>query len=301
MSWFSKATKAVSKPFEQAGGAIGGLVGQKDLGEKIGGFLSPGALAPGGEAFGKAAGSITSGLTGSEALGNMVGGAAGGQGLQMLPAGGMMQQANTINDQIASTAPPMPGAQMGTAGGGSLDQMARTMAQSYGLPVGKGRIVDEHGNFMFTPDQLAGASGGKLSVGDASAKMNLVSQALTREQNTQQQKKGVAAIQTGLGQVQSRGRGSLAGMMSGFYQDLAGLYSNQEYESADFSYWIEKEKLDKAEQLQKQQQKQQKKQAQFQTIAGIVGGGIGVATQNWGMAAQGFGSAASSAGNTGWF
>jgi hypothetical protein len=175
---------------------------------------------------------------------------------QGLPPTGLQQQLNSLNQtysqvggmrgigydvrgQQAQQAQGMQGQgqlqgqQM--MGSTSLDSMARNLAQNYGLAIGRGRLVDDQGNLLMTPEQLANASGGADTLGTAAAKMNFISQAIAKKQNEMQQQKGIAAIQTGLGQVQSRGRGSLAAMQSGFYQDLADLYSNQQYEAA-FAY-----------------------------------------------------------------
>jgi hypothetical protein len=179
--------------------------------------------------------------------------------------------------------------------------MARNLAQNYGLAIGRGRLVDDQGNLLMTPEQLANASGGADTLGTAAAKMNFISQAIAKKQNEMQQQKGIAAIQTGLGQVQSRGRGSLAAMQSGFYQDLADLYSNQQYEAADFSYWIQKEQLDMQSELQRRAEKLAKKQARGQFIGGLALGTAGLFTGNFALAAGGYGQAAGSAGGTGWF
>ncbi len=154
----------------------------------------------------------------------------------------------------------------------SLRDLAEKMAKGYGLEFGRGSLVDAQGNFLTTPDQLAGQQG---NVGDTAAQMNYIAQAITREQNQRQQQKGIAAIQTGMGLVQSRGRGSLAAMQSGFYQDLADLYSNQEFESADFSYFIQKEQMDNALELERMRLKQAEKGS---FLSGILGGaGVGSA------------------------
>lgn len=186
-------------------------------------------------------------------------------------------------------------------GSTSLDQMARNLAQRYGLPIGRGRLVDESGNFLYTPQQLADASGGSVTMGEAAAQMNYISQALTRRQNEQQQQKGIAALQAGLGQVQSRGRGSLASMMSGYYQDIADMYANQEYEAADFSYYIQKEQQMIAQELQRRQEKLQKKQARNQAIMGIGLTVAGIATGNVGLTAYGASAAVGGASGAGWF
>lgn len=238
---------------------------------------------------------------------------------QGLPPTGLDQQLATLNQTYAAVqATPQVGfdvlqAQMagGVAqdvpaeggqqqlGGTSVQQLAQNLAQQYGLAIGRGNIVDAQGNFLVTPDQLASASGDTM--GEAAAKMNYISQAISRQQNEQQQQKGIAAIQTGLGQVQERGRGSLASLQTGLYQDLADLYSNQEYQAADFSYFIQKEQMDIAQSLMRRQERLAKKQARGSFIGGIGMGAIGLLTGNVGMGMAGFGTAAGAAGGTGWF
>jgi len=238
---------------------------------------------------------------------------------QGLPPTGLDQQLETLNKTYAAVeAAPKVGfnvleAQMGGGvaqdipadggaqqlGGTSVQQLAQNLAQQYGLAIGRGNIVDAQGNFLVTPDQLASASGDTM--GEAAAKMNYISQAISRQQNEQQQQKGIAAIQTGLGQVQERGRGSLASLQTGLYQDLADLYSNQEYQAADFSYFIQKEQMDIAQSLMRRQERLAKKQARGSFIGGIGMGAVGFLTGNIGMGMAGFGTAAGSAGGTGWF
>lgn len=184
--------------------------------------------------------------------------------------------------------------QTGEIGSTSLDAMARNLAQRYGMPIGRGRLVDEYGNFLMTPQQVADASGGAVTLGEAAAQMNYIGQAIARRQNEEQQQKGMAALQAGLGQVQSRGRGSLASMMSGYYQDIADLYANQEYEAADFSYFIQKEQQDIARELERRAEKRARRGARMQFAAGIAM----MFTGNYGA---GIAMTAGSAEGTGWF
>lgn len=186
-------------------------------------------------------------------------------------------------------------------GSTSLDQMARNLAQRYGMPIGRGRLVDDQGNFLMTPQQIADASGGAVTLGEAAAQMNYISQAITNQRNEEQQRKGIAALQTGLGQVQSRGRGSLATMMSGYYEGIADLYANQEYEAADFSFYIQKEQLDIERELQRKAEKMAKKQARGQFVAGVGLTVAGIFTGNVALAAGGVSMAGGSASQTGWF
>lgn len=187
------------------------------------------------------------------------------------------------------------------AGATSLDAMARNLAQRYGMPIGQGRLVDENGNFMYTPQQIADASGGRTTLGEAAAQMNYISQALTQRKNEQQQQKGIAAMQAGMSQVQSRGRGSMATMMSGYYEGIADLYANQEYEAADYSFYIQKEQQEIAMNLQARQEKLAKKQAQGQFWTGIGTTIVGLATGNAALIGYGATQIGGSAGSTGYF
>jgi len=244
------------------------------------------------------------------------------QSQQGLPPTGLQQQLNSLNQlysgvqsmgrvgfdprqqQFAQAQQQMGGAGLAEdqrIGSSSLDQMARNLAQRYGLPIGRGRLVDEYGNFLMTPQQLSEASGGSVSLGEAAAQMNYISSALTRRQNEEQQQKGISALQTGLGQVQSRGRGSLAALTSGYYQDIADMYANKQYEAADFSYYIQKEQQDIARELQSRAERLAKKQARGQFIGGDGITIASLATGNVAGAVAGGSMAAGSAGSTGWF
>lgn len=186
-------------------------------------------------------------------------------------------------------------------GSGTLDQMAKNMAQRYGLPIGRGRLVDEFGNFLLTPEQIADASGGQLSMGEAASIMGLISRGIARQQNVEQQKRGIAAIQTGLGQVQQRGRGSLASMQTGLYQDLADLHANQQWEAHDFSSWIEREQQEIAMELERRAQQRMEEGARGQFLTGVGLAVAGIATGNVGLIVTGGGMAGGAAGGTGWF
>lgn len=198
------------------------------------------------------------------------------------------------------TGPGDPGMRVGET---NLEQMARNLAERYGLPVGAGRIVDERGNLLMTPEQIAAASGGQVTSGEAAAQLNYISQALTEEKVRQQQQKGIAAIQAGMGQVQERGRGSLAAMMSGMYESMARVYTDPNLlpEAQDFSYYIQKEQMDFAREMMRKQEEMQKKQARFGTIASFGMGLAGLATGNIPMAIGGFGAGVGGLGGTGWF
>lgn len=201
-----------------------------------------------------------------------------------LPPTGLQQQAASIQQQTQRA--QMGGGQMGMAnpaqgtapaglqppspgyGATSLTQLARKLATSYGLQLGREDLVDASGNFMQTPEQLAQMSGGRETKGSAAAKFNLIGDAIQRQQQEQQMHKSEAALQAGLGLVQSRGRGSLAVMQSGYYQQLASLYQQQQYQAADFSYFIQAEQFERQQDMLRRQEKLQKKRG----IGGMIGG-----------------------------
>lgn len=245
------------------------------------------------------------------------------KGQSGLPKTGLQQQMESLNEQYenfknvefagydprrymfeqqqAAGGNDLEGNSQTMAAGSSLDSMARNLAERYGLPIGRGRLVDESGNFLYTPEQLANASGGSMTMGEAAAKMMYISQALTRKQNEQQQAKGVASLEVGLGQIQSRGRGSLASMQSGYYQDLADMYANQQYGSTDFSYFIQREQQLLAVHLMERAEAIATAQARSNFIIGVaiaVGSAI---TGNYAGAAYGTVQAGASAEQTGWF
>lgn len=199
---------------------------------------------------------------------------------------------------LQATSPSAPPA---TRGSTSLRTLADQLSRQLGLPIGQNGLVDEQGNFLQTPDQIAQQSGGAITMGAAAARMNLIADAIQRNQQERQTQKSVAALQAGLGQVQSRGRGSLAAIQSGFYQGLSQLYQSQQYEAADFSYFIQKEQLDMQMDMIRRAERLQKKNSRFGTIAGIGLGIAGIATANPALAIGGFSSAAGNAGSSGWF
>jgi hypothetical protein len=130
----------------------------------------------------------------------------------------------------------------------SLQDMAEKLARGYGLEFGRGSLVDAEGNFMQTPEQLAASQAGGGDMAGVAANMNYIAQAINDRQVQMQQDKATAALQAGMGQVQSRGRGSLAAMQSGFYQAMAANYTDPNLlpEQADFSFWIQKAGFDEA-------------------------------------------------------
>lgn len=220
--------------------------------------------------------------------------AAGGS---TLPQTGIQQQVNTINQQQAS--------QMGSFGQGALQQigaqgqaaqsqisssmlgqqqsfgstnlnaLAKSLFQSYGLGVGRGSMVDAQGNLTASPDEIAKAQG--LRTSDVAQKMSYVAQSLSDYQNKQAQQQGIGALQAGLGQVRSRGRGSLAAMQSGYYQQLAQAYTdpNMLSQAQDFSYYVQRDFIDREHALREKELKKQKKKGLLGGVLGAVGAVIG--------------------------
>jgi hypothetical protein len=143
-----------------------------------------------------------------------------------------------------------------------LQDMAEQLARSYGLDFSRGSLIDAQGNFQMTPDQMAGGSD---DVGGIAANMTYVAQAINDWQVDQQQNKATAALQAGMGQIQQRGRGSLAAMQSNFYQQMAANYTDPNLlpEQADFSYWIQKAGFDEAAETR----------AKEEAESGLTGGG----------------------------
>lgn len=235
---------------------------------------------------------------------------------QPLPATGLQSQLASLNQMYAAAEQAPYGvnaaqmqfnqgqealpAQSPSQGSTSLNALAQKLASQYGLQIGRGDLVDEGGNFMMTPDQIAAASGGSETMGTAAAKMNLISEAIANQQTQQAQQQAQTTMQTGLGLVQSRGRGSLAAMQSGMYEGLANLYASQDYEAADFSYFIQKEQQDIQMEIMRRQEKAAKKRGR----AAMVMGGIGLIAAPFtggatlGMAAQGLSEGYAT---SGWF
>lgn len=186
---------------------------------------------------------------------------------------GQVQQApggfNVAQAQMAGGQQALP-QQQGTTGG-SLNQLARNLAQNYGLSIGNQNLVDAAGNFLMTPEQIVASSGGQETLGTASAKMNMIADAIANRQTQQAQMQGRAASQAGIQLVQDRGRGSLATLQQGAYQHLADMYANQQFEAADFNFWIQKEQQDIQMELMRKQEKMQKRQGWASTIVGAAG------------------------------
>jgi len=208
-------------------------------------------------------------------------------GVPALPATGVQQQVAGVNQQQQGLmGGPQPVQQ--PMGQTSLSGIAQRLATSYGLPVGRQGLVDAQGNFLQTPDQIAAESGGQVSVVDAAAKMNYVSAAIAREQQRRSQGKARATLEAGMKQVQSRGRGSLATMQSGMYQNLASLYASEQYEAADFSYFIQQDRFDRMMREMRKARKSAKKSKKY----GAIGAGIGAIV---GSIIPGLGTAAGAA------
>lgn len=202
--------------------------------------------------------------------------------------------------QQAMQATGEPDARLGAST--SLNALANRLAQNYGLSVGRTDLVDpQSGQLNFTPDQLVASSGGQETLGTAAAKMNYIASAIQKQQTQQNMKKSEAALQAGLGLTSQRRSGSMIEQQQQFYQGLASLYQNQDYEAADYSYWINKEKQDTEMAILNKIEKLNKKKARGQFWGGAIMAGIGFATQNYTMAAQGLGTAAGSGAEAGYF
>jgi hypothetical protein len=208
----------------------------------------------------------------------------GGIGVDVNAGGGANQQslrpATLGGQQQPGGAPGLPQGQT------SLQALAQRLASSYGLAVGRDQLVDSQGNFMMTPDQIAKASGGADTMGTAAAKMNYIASAIQRQQTDANMKKSEAALQAGLGVVSKRGRGSAVEQQQQFYQGLANLYQNQDYEAADFSYFIQKEKMDIEQEMMRKAEKLQKSKAKAGFWGGLAMTGINIAAGNYAGAVQ---------------
>ena len=224
-------------------------------------------------------------------------------GIQQMQQAGTQQGVNAQGQQFAMAqqqggagGQALPSPQ--TQGSNSLQNMANKLASQYGLEVGRGNLFDASGNPLQTPEQLAMASGGAETMGTAAAKMQYIADAIAKQQTMDAQQKGIETLQSGIGLVQSRARGSAAALQSGLYSQMASQYANQEYESADFGYYIQREQQLIEQELQRKARKQAKKNA----IGGVVAGVIGLAAAPFtggaslGIAAQGLGQI----GATGW-
>jgi hypothetical protein len=186
-----------------------------------------------------------------------------------------------------------PGAQSispGTGGGaGSLNNMAQQLARSYGLPIGSGSMVDEYGNITYQPKNE-----------EEMMKLQMISDAIYNRQTQESHARGVAAQTAGMGLVRQRGRGSLAAMQSGMYENLASLYANQEFQQADYTLMIQSEQLQRAERIQQEARRQAKKAKKSGMVGGIIGGVVGFVIAGPAGAAVGYGIG-SGAGSSGAF
>jgi hypothetical protein len=254
-------------------------------------------------------GDVVSGVTdfvggigggGLGAGGNMLGGGGGGM-LGGLMGGGGLPQTGLQQQSYQGPGIIPGGGKMQTTGGSgnTIQQMAQNLAQRYGIAVGNQQVVDESGNFMFTPNQAAVSSG--MRPGDAAAAMGQISQALATRQNQEQQAQAQATLEQSIGQVQSRGRGSMAAAQSGQFGQLAAQQAGQQYGQQDFSYYIAREMTDQQAALMQQQQEMAQQQAQFGMIGGLLMGGAGMMTGNPMLALGGVGMATGNAAGTGWF
>lgn len=183
--------------------------------------------------------------------------------------GGLEQQYGIQTGRAA------PGAQMAqptqpqgsTMGSGSLNNMAQQLARSYGLPMGSsGQMVDPYGNITYQPQSE-----------EEMVKLQMISDAIYNKQIQDSHAKGVAAQQAGMGLVRDRGRGSLALMQSGMYENLANMYANQEFQQADYTLMIQQSQLRRREALEERARREAKKSRKWGAIGSLVGGIAGFA------------------------
>jgi hypothetical protein len=207
--------------------------------------------------------------------------AAAAPAVQALPATGIQQQVAGVNQQRQAMPATLQGEQPGQLPGAqqmgqtSLTGLASKLASSYGLPVGRQGLVDPQGNFLQTPEQISAMSGGQVSTVDAAAKMNYIAAAITRQQQRASQQKARGALEAGAKLVQSRGRGSLAAMQSGFYQQLSQLYASEQHEAADFSYFIQQDRFNRALREMRKQRKAAKKSRRIGMVGSLAGMALG--------------------------
>jgi len=172
-----------------------------------------------------------------------------GAGMQAYGAGMTTGGPSFINPMGRSST---AGRQYDTARLGIRD-MAEQLARNYGINFAEGTLVDPQGNFRQNPEQLAALQGGAgaqgMDMASIAESMNYVADAINQRQLEQQQNKAGAALQTGLGLVQERGRGSLAAMQSNFFQSMAAVYTDPNLlpDQADFSYWIARDREEEAD------------------------------------------------------
>lgn len=215
--------------------------------------------------------------------------------------GGVNVRGNMPGQNQALPAMGGPGQPQQQRGSTSLNDLARKLAKNYGLAIGKDALVDEMGNFNMTPDQLAGASGGQETLGTAAAKMNYIASAIQRQQTQQNFQKSEAAMQAGIGLANQRRPGSMIEQQQQMYAGLAQLYQNQDYEAADFSYFIQKEKQDVEAELMRKAERMAKKKAKSNMYTGIGTAIAGIFTGNYALIAYGAAQAAGGATEAGYF
>ena len=210
---------------------------------------------------------------------------AGARGNQASLRGGATQQRG---GQAMQAGLEGGGASMTQPGQTSLQALAQRLASSYGLAVGRDSLVDAQGNFNMTPDQIAKASGGADTMGTASAKMNYIASALQRQQQAGDYKKSEAALQAGLGLTGKRQSGSMIQQQQQFYSQLAALYQDQSktHEAEDFSYFIQKEKMDIESEMMRRAEKLKGKKARSGFWGGLGMTAFNIATGNYGGAIQ---------------
>lgn len=142
----------------------------------------------------------------------------------------------------------------------NLTDMANYLAGSYGIQLGRQPLVDERGNFMRMPQNA-----------DEAVKFQFISQALADEKNKRAQQRSVSAIQAGIGAGRGRARGGLQQLMSGQYEALAQTYGREQHRGADFSYFVQKEQLEKLDAITRRMEKLAKKRARGAMIGGLIG------------------------------
>lgn len=160
-----------------------------------------------------------------------------------------------------------------------LQQLANQLADRYGMG-GRAPIVDSAGNFTREPNSA-----------DEAVKFQYIAQALANYKAEQLQKQAVATQQAGIGLVQSRGRGSLATLVSGQYQSLAQTYQADigrvSQSVPDFSYYIQKEMMERQERYLAEVKRFQEKQQKYALYGMVIGGVVGFAGGGIAGAAQG--------------
>jgi hypothetical protein len=88
--------------------------------------------------------------------------------------------------------------------------------------------------------------------------LNYVAGAINDRRIEMQRQKAAAAIAAGMGMVQDRGRGSMAGMQSGFYSQMAAIWNdpNMLPDQQDFSYWIMRDREEEADEIREKENRE---------------------------------------------